>query len=527
MDNIATHHQLIDLTGVPDTPGCYLFSDHEGKIIYIGKARSLKKRVRNYFQENIRDAKTRMMTERARGLDIIVTDTELEALVLENTLIKKHRPRFNINLKESQKYAYIRLTGEPFPRLLVARSKQGGGELFGPFVSAAGRDHLLAVLKKSFKLRTCPRFPKKPCLRFHIKLCDAPCTGNITQEAYDENIRQARQVLKGKGDALLEDMEALMRQASQGLYFERALELRNRIQAVKRLKERQNMEREKRYDEDVLNYTIRNNNVFLILFNVYKGTLANKQVFEFEAGEDFLQEFIIRYYSENPIPAEIIAPEEVEDTILEFLKMRAGRGVRVITPSRGEKKQLLDLVAKNIEITFFGDQEKMADLRRRLKMQDNPEVIECFDISHISGFATVASMVQFRNAIPDKSNYRRYRIKTVKGVDDFSSIAEVVRRRYARLVQENAPLPDLVVIDGGVGQLNAAVAVIQEMGVRIPTISLAKRFEEIWIPGADEPLILNPKSKALLLLRHIRDEAHRFALTYNRLLRKKDLLEEE
>lgn len=515
---------MLDLSGIPDNPGCYIFSGDSGKIIYIGKARSLKKRVRSYFQNKDLDPKTQSLVEKINGVDFIVTDTEFEALVLENTLIKKHRPRYNINLKDSRKYAYIRLTEEPFPRLLVARSKQARGEYFGPFVSAAMRDYVLKVLKKNFKLRTCSRMPKKSCLRYHINLCDAPCTGNITQEAYGENLKQVKQVLKGKTDVLIREMTQEMKKASEELQFERALELRNRIDAVKRLRERQNMEREKRYNEDVIHYVVKNNTVFLILFNVYKGILENKQEYQFDFREEFFQEFLVRYYAENPVPSEVVVPVEVEEAVVSFLKMRARKSVRVIVPQRGEKKQLLELVLKNIEISFFGDIEKLKDLKSKLKMQEMPGVIECFDISHISGTAMVASMVQFRNALPDKSNYRRYRIKTVEGIDDFASIAEVVRRRYTRLKEENASMPDLILIDGGIGQLNAATAEIKKLGVRIPTISIAKRFEEIFIPGADEPLILNPKSRALQLLRQIRDEAHRFAITYNRLLRKKELL---
>ncbi len=548
--------QEIDLSGVPDEPGCYLYSDSEGKVIYVGKARSLKKRVRSYFQKRGHDAKTESLVRHIVGVDFIITDTELEALVLENTLIKKYQPRYNINLKESQKYAYIRLTEEAFPRLMIARGgrPRGKGEYFGPFVSAAGRDHVITVLKKSFKLRTCKRMPKKPCLRFHINLCDAPCIGNIDEATYREKVDQVRMVLKGRGGDLVKEMTGLMKTASENLEFERAMELRNRVRAVEGLSERQNMERKRTYDEDIIHYVVKNHMVYLLLFNVFKGTLANKQVFHFEhmdtgsydeAGEEtldgggfrpdgdvlvpgsveFLEEFLVQYYSEHPVPKEVILPEEVGESVVEFLRMKAGRVVKVVVPQRGEKKQLLDLVLRNIEMTFFGDMERLRDLQSKLKMQELPVVIECFDISHISGTAMVASMVQFRNALPDKGNYRRFRIKTVEGIDDFASIAEVVRRRYKRLKEENGEMPDLVLIDGGIGQLNAAVGELKGLDVRVPVISIAKRFEEIFVPGADEPLVLSRKSKGLQLLQRVRDEAHRFAITYNRLLRKKELLD--
>lgn len=515
---------MIDTADIPGNPGCYLFSDEEGKTIYVGKAKNLKKRVSSYFTKKHQDPKTERLVPRVRSVEFIITDTELEALVLEDTLIKKYRPLFNINLKDSRKYAYIRLTDGPFPRVLTARTKQGKGEYFGPFVSAASRDHVLTVLRKNFKLRTCARFPKKPCLRFHINLCHAPCAGNIDEAAYGEIVKQARMVLKGKTRELAEVLTEEMNRASEGLDFERALELRDRIRAVKGLGERQNMERNRKYNEDIIHFMVKNDTVYLHLFNVYKGILENKQAFTFELmGEDFFEEFLLQYYAEHPIPGEVLVSQPVGEAVAEFLSMKAGKSVRVKVPRRGEKKQLLDLVLKNIEITFFGDMEKLKDLKSKLKMQEMPAVIECFDISHISGTAMTASMVQFRNALPDKSNYRRFKIKTVEGVDDFASIAEVVRRRYTRLKNENAELPDLILIDGGIGQLNAAVGELKRLGVRVPTISIAKRFEEIFVPGAEEPLVLSRKSKALKLLQQVRDEAHRFAITYNRLLRKKDL----
>jgi excinuclease ABC subunit C len=530
-DNINKHREMIDLSGVPDNPGCYIFSDNAGKVIYVGKAKNLKKRVKSYFQKKELDAKTQGLVYAVNAVDFIVTDTEVEALVLENTLIKKHRPRYNINLKEAQKYAYVRLTDEPFPRLVVARGHRdrqvtGKGELFGPFVSAAARDHILAVLNKTFKLRTCVRLPKKACLRYHIRLCHAPCINHIDETNYGEKIKQARQVLKGDTQELIVQMSGEMKQASEELNFEHALDLRDQIGALKGLRERQNMERDRKYDEDIIHYVIKNSTVYLLLFNVHRGILENKQAFNFEpTDKDFFEEFLVQYYSDNKVPTELIVPQALGESAISFLKLRAGKTVHVTVPQRGEKKQLLDLVMKNIEITFFGDIEKLRDLKAALKMQETPEVIECFDISHISGTGMVASMVQFRNALPDKSNYRRYRIKTVTNVDDFAAIAEVVRRRYTRLKEENAELPDLILIDGGIGQLNAATAELKALRVRIPTISLVKKFEEIYVPGADEPLVLSRKSKALQLLQRVRDEAHRFAITYNRLLRKKELLD--
>jgi excinuclease ABC subunit C len=533
MDHKNRHLQMLDLTGIPGDPGCYLFSDREARIIYIGKARNLGKRVRSYFRKQRLDPKTEKLVGEIKGVDFFVTANEVEALILENTLIKKHHPKYNIELKDAKSYAFIRKTHEPFPRLVIARQRdlKLKGEFFGPFVSAAARDHVLAVLNKTFQLRTCKKFPKKPCLRYHINICDAPCTGNIAEKQYEEKVARARLVLKGKTGELVKQMEEEMKKASDDLDFERAMGLRDQVHAIKGLQQRQNMERQKKYNEDIVHYVVKNDTVYLALFNVYKGTLENKRGFQYELaaagidGEEFFEQFLVRYYDENPVPREVIVPEPVSEVVVDFLKMKAGRGVAVNVPRRGEKKQLLELVLKNIEMTFFGDMERLKDLKSKLKMQELPVVIECFDISHISGAAMVASMVQFRNALPDKSNYRRYRIKTVEGIDDFMAIGEVVRRRYARLKNENAEMPDLILIDGGIGQLNSATAELKKLNVKIPTISIAKRFEEIYVPGADEPLVLSRKSKALQLLQAIRDEAHRFAITYNRLLRKKQLLD--
>jgi excinuclease ABC subunit C len=260
-----------------------------------------------------------------------------------------------------------------------------------------------------------------------------------------------------------------------------------------------------------------------MLFNIYKGTLSTKNEFVFNVTPDFLEEFIVQYYSENPIPSEIIVPQRLSDSLATFLSRKRRKKVRVVVPKKAAKKQLLDLVLKNIEIAFFGHVSKVEELQRQFNLQDPPLVIECFDISHLSGTSMVGSMVQYRNGKPDKTNYRRFRIRTVEGIDDVAAIAEVVRRRYTRLIQEHAALPNLIIIDGGRGQLNGAAQELETIGVKIPIISIAKQFEEIYLPGQPQPLHLGKKEKALLFIREIRDEAHRFAIAYNRLLRKKEL----
>jgi excinuclease ABC subunit C len=284
------------------------------------------------------------------------------------------------------------------------------------------------------------------------------------------------------------------------------------------------VQREKKYNEDIINFQIKDDKVYLMIFNIYRGTLTNKNEFVFNYNQDFLEEFIVQYYSDAPVPKELIVPIKLSDPIAQFLKNKKGSMVQLIKPQKGEKKQLLDLVEKNIEIAFFADIDKVKTLKNRLHLHESPDIIECFDISHLSGTSTVGSMVQFRFGKPDKNNYRRFRIRTVLGIDDTAAIAEVVRRRYSRLKKEDSEFPNLIIIDGGKGQINFAYQELINLGLKIPIISIAKQFEEIYFPGISEPLRFSKKDKALQFIQEMRDEAHRFAVKYNRLLRKKELI---
>ncbi len=515
---------MIDISSIPNNPGCYLFKDKKDNIIYVGKAKNLNKRVNSYFHKRNLDSKTRLMVSSAEYLDFIVTDNEVEAIILESNLIKKNAPKFNIDLKDSKRFAYIQLTDDDFSRILVARRAKGKGKFYGPFVSALARDDIIWILKKTFKIRTCKRIPKKACLRYHIDLCLAPCIGEVTKKRYSEMMANVRMVLRGRTTELSKRLSHEMKEASQNEDYEKSLVLRNQIQAMEWLKEKQNMQRRKRYDEDIINYIVKGEKVYLVLFNVYKGTLENKQEFEFDFSENFLEEFIVQYYSEDEIPAELILPKNVDDSIESYLREKREKAFAVKVPQKGEKKRLLELVKKNVELSFFGDYTKLEDLQKRLKLSEIPKVIECFDISHLSGTSTVGSMVSFRNARPDKSNYRRFKIRTVDGVDDVSAIAEVVKRRYKRLIKEKQNMPDLIIIDGGLGQLNSALQELSKLDLKIPVIAIAKRMEEIYLPHLTIPVSLDKKSNAQKLIQEVRDEAHRFALKYNRLLRKKELV---
>ena len=512
---------MISLDTLPHNPGCYLFRDGQGKVIYVGKARDLKKRVANYFQKQDHGPRTQALVFAAKTVDFIVTNTEVEALLLENTLIKKHLPRYNIKLKDSSRYACIELTDELFPRIRISRKASGKGSFFGPFTSARERTFVYQLLRKTFGLRTCKRLPKRACLRYHLGHCTGPCQGKIGEADYQAKVMRAAFALGGKTGELVESLQREMTQLSARQEFERAIELRDEIAALRHLQERQQVEKSRKYDQDVLSYQLDGTSVFLMLFKVYRGTLEGKEDYVFAQSENFLEEFLVQYYSEREPAEELIVEEPLEQSLVDFLSHIKGKKVHVTVPKQGEKKELLELTKKNVEIGFFGDRMKMQALQEALRLPRKPEVIECFDISHLAGTFSVGSMVQFRGGRPDKSNYRRFKIKSVQGVNDFASIAEIVRRRYSRLKEGSLELPDLIVIDGGKGQLSFALAELRKLRLKIPIISLAKGEEEIYAPGLEGPLPIKRNEKASLYVQEIRDEAHRFALAYNRLLRKK------
>jgi excinuclease ABC subunit C len=509
---------------LPTSPGCYLFKNKHNNILYIGKAKNLRKRIRSYFTDRPLDPKTKSMLDQSTSLETIVTDTELEAIILESTFIKRHQPKYNINLKDAKGFSYIQIPNEPFPRVLLARQRMGTGKFYGPFISAQERDYLLRFIRKNFHIRTCKRFPKRPCLRYNIQLCDAPCIGNITKTAYNQRINQIKLILTGNAPKLIKQFETQMHEASKHDQFEHALQIRNQITAIRHLQERQNMQRDRPYNEDIINYNIKDGTVYLMLFNIYKGTLINKQEFVFAEQDGFFEEFLVQFYSNNPISKELIIPHPINTGLHLYLEHIRKTKVQITIPQKGAKKQLLNLVSKNIELTFFADQKKIEALKTRLQLQDLPQVIECFDISHLSGTSMVGSLVQFRTGKPDKSNYRRFRIRTVTGVDDTAALREIVRRRYTRIKMEDSSYPDLVLIDGGRGQLNAALTALRELNMQLPVVAIAKQFEEIYLPGRSMPLRIDQKDPALQFIIEIRDEAHRFAITYNRLLRKKEMI---
>lgn len=493
---------------LPENPGCYLFKDANRTVLYVGKAKSLKKRVASYFIKQDHDPKTELLVKHIDTIDYFVTRNEVEALILENNLIKKYYPRYNIDLKDSRRYAYLHLTTDEYPILEVARTREAPGQYFGPFTSGIYRKEIQRVLGRHFKILTQKPSPLK--------------RKTLNKETYQENLKKAIKILRGDVDDLIRSLTQEMHSASQKMHYEHALNLKNQIEALTYLKEKQLMELRRKYDADIVNFIKFDSTLYLLLFNVYKGVLENKQEFELPATETAFEEFLIQYYSNNKLPKELILPQEIDPALKEFL-INKRYSLEIIIPQKGEKKALLGLALKNVEISLKGENLKVQTLKDSLNLEKSPNIIECFDISHLHGTETVASMVTFRNGKPAKTYYRKFRIRTPTGGDDFAAMQEVIYRRYAKSLKETLPEPDLIVIDGGKGQLSAAISILKSLNLNTQVISLAKRLEEIYVPNEKDPIRLDYKNQGLQLLRAIRDEAHRFAISYNRLLRKKKI----
>ncbi len=515
---------MIDLQQIPEEPGSYLFKDGSDTVIYVGKAKNLRKRVQSYYQKTDLDPKTSVLVSAAAKVDFIATTSETEALILENTLIKQYQPRYNIDLKDAKSYAFIHLSDDTYPRIGIARKAGGEGRFFGPFVSARERDRLLAMVKKIFGLRSCRRLSKRACLRYHIGTCTAPCIGAIGEEDYAKRVQQAEAVLKGKTKYLIEELQSEMEQLSAACAFESAITIRETIQALKHLSERRMTPRKHPAEGDVIQYRITGGEVFLLLFHQKNGTLVQKEEFRFQETPEFLSEFLVQYYSDHIVPEEVIIPETADPALAGYLSELRGKKVIITVPKQGEKHKLLQIAKKNVDLTWFSGEERVLALQRALRLPCMPEVIECFDISHLSLTSAVGAMVRFTGGRPDRRSYRRFSLKSAAGGDDPGAIREVVRRRYTRLLKEDLDLPDLIVVDGGRAQLSSARAELKKLDLDIPIIAIAKRKEELYLPEVPYPLPVPSDDPASLLIQEIRDEAHRFAVAYNRILRRKTVI---
>lgn len=531
------------LAVLPDKPGVYLMHDAEGKVIYVGKAVVLKNRVRSYFRNLASHTpKVKAMVAKIADIETIVTSSEVEALILECNLIKKYRPRYNIMLKDDKTYPYLKLTvNEDYPRLYVTRKQsRDGAKYYGPYADAGAMHATLKLLRSMFPLRTCRKMnTDRPCLNYHIKRCLAPCAGLVTREEYHNMIRSVSMVLDGRTAELEKDLKRRMYEASENYAFEEAARLRDQLQAVVRLNEQQKAVTNNGGDMDIIGFAKDMTGICIQIFFVRKGKLIGRDNFflqdEEESMQSVLTAFLKQYYNEATfIPKEVILPvlpEQAEQELIEtWLTEKAGRKIELHEPQRGVKKELLKLAADNAvklleerlrkgQLSLKNDVQAAEELQQALGLEHSLERMDCFDISHTQGSETVASMVVFRNGSISKKDYRKYKIVSAEGKpDDFKSMQEVVYRRY----KDYEDLPSLVVIDGGKGQLSSALEVIRGLGLHdLPVIGLAKREEEIFKEGAKESILLDKDSAALHLIQRIRDEAHRFAITYHRKLRGK------
>jgi excinuclease ABC subunit C len=537
------------LRNLPTSPGVYLHKDEAGKIIYVGKAKNLRNRVRSYFQSGRgHDRKTRELVRRIRDLEFIITDTEVEALVLESNLIKQHKPRYNVLLKDDKQYPHLKLTiNEPFPRVMITRKIQRDGALyFGPFLPASLARRTIDLINRTFQLRTCDieidgKLPR-PCLEYHIKRCLGPCVkGLCTPTEYQEAVRDVRLLLEGRNRELAETLEGRMTHASEEMRYEIAAKYRDLRKTVLAIAEQQKMATSPERDVDIIGYYREGARLALQLFTMREGKIVGRREFYWEdLPEDdfdpsaFLSEVLTQYYSSDYVPREIHVPVDFGDRGLleKALTERRGRRVRILDPQRGEKRDLIDLVEKNAKLAFEQrfrvlkpDMERvLEELQEVLELPRFPARIESFDISHIQGAENVGGMVVCENGKMNRAEYRKFKIRTVEGANDTASMNEVVFRRYRRQLDEGKPLPDLVMIDGGKGQLNAAAAAMRELELEaIPMIGVVKpprRHNEVshlLVKGREhEPVFLDSHSPVLRLIQMIRDETHRTAIQYHR-----------
>ena len=565
---------------VPNEPGAYMMLDESGDVIYVGKARSLRKRLQQWFRDDQKHSPwAATMVRTAADIDYIVTRSDLEALTLEYNLIKEHQPRFNIKMADDKSYPYLRLTSEDYPRLTVVRDLRPGaqvdmpgrykqdrglhdphgqkvlslreGRVFGPFPSASAMRRTMRVVQQLFGLRSCRRnitgeADERPCLNYHIERCVGPCTGEVSAEEYEEICNEVALFLSGKSDEVVDRLEAEMEASAEKLDFERAAQLRDRLQAVKKVTEGQLMVATEEREQDALGVAVDGGKAVVAILSVRRGRLLEKEQVTIrgtsgrEPGE-VLEEFLGRHYSEAHIPRELLLGHRIDDAVgwAEVLSQIRGVKVRVHVPQRGEKKRLTELAVHNAELALKGvgtspEQQRawrgLNELAEALDLPGPPERMECYDISTTQGRESTGSMVVFAEGRPEKSSYRRFRMRDTEGKpDDFAMMEEVLQRRLRRAAEGDEkflPLPDLLVVDGGKGQLGVALEALGAWEINeVPVASLAKREEEVFVPGESEPIDMSDFLEARRLLQQMRDEAHRFAITHHRGVREKRLTE--
>jgi excinuclease ABC subunit C len=555
---LGTDLSLLEkIEALPTKPGVYQFKNTDGKIIYVGKAQNLRNRVRQYFQKSRSvDLRIDAMVSKIVDVELTVTDSEIEALILEANLIKQLKPRYNVLLKDDKSYPYIVITKEPFPRLSVTRRKIPGFRYFGPYTDVKSMRSALKIVRDIFMVRSCSldlteesikKKKFKVCLDYHIKKCEGPCEGYVSQEHYNMLIEQAAQVLRGKTKNVIDSLKKEMDALADASRFEEAAKIRDRMNALHVYSEKQKILDSTETDRDIISLVSKEDDACAVIFKVREGKMIGSQHLYLAnvSGKPFselLEAVLERYYLEQEdIPPEVFLSSEISNTaiIQDWLEMKSGHPVNVQFPQSGEKAKLVALVRTNAR--FWLDELELMKLKRGdiiphslkalqrdLHLPAPPRRIECFDISNIQGADTVASLVVFSDGKPKKSEYRKFKIRTVEGPNDFASMQEVVERRYTRLLKEKSILPDLIIVDGGRGQLSSAIEVLSKLELHaVPIIGLAKRLEEVFLPGQSESLQLPRTSSGLRLMQQIRDEAHRFAVTFHRSLRTKRIIQTE
>ena len=538
---------------VPEQPGCYLYYNKDGEIIYVGKAKNLKKRVYSYFHKQHNSAKTAILVSQIKKLEYIITDSEAESLILESHLIKEHKPKYNILLKDDKKYPYFLITEEDFPRIQVVRKKNlnpDKGRFYGPYTDIGAMYATLDFLKKLFPLKQCktPKFSNRPCLYFHIGKCLAPCQGKVTPIEYQKLIAQVELFLSGRQSELLKQIQEQMKIYAENEQFEKAAKMRDSYLDLQKTLERQKVVYENtKLNEDILAVIYNDGILAIVIMMIREGRLIDKKDFSYFVDSidkiEYFESFFRDYYTNLKLefPDKIVSKDLAEigekELYEDWLKILSGKKVKINYASRGKYNELYELAFKNATILMENAKlKKMAQIRddfneigsylaEKLKLQNFPNRIECYDISHIQGTNTVASMVVFQNGLPKKTAYRKFKIKSTEGKpDDFMSMKEVLTRRLNKLGQPKWEKPDLIIIDGGKGQLSSVMEIIEKFKIDdIDIVSLAKREEEVFLPYQSKSILLPRESNSLYLIQRIRDEAHRFAITYHRSLRSKTL----
>lgn len=542
---------------LPSLPGCYIYYDKNGEVIYVGKAKILKRRVMSYFNRKHESVKVNVLVSQIEKLEYIITNTEVEALILESHLIKKYKPKYNILLKDDKKYPYFLITDEDFPRITIVRKKNMNpekGKYYGPYTDIRAMHATLDFLKKIFPLKQCktPKFKDRPCLYYHIGRCMAPCQNKVTPDEYKAIVKQAELFLSGKQSELMKQIKEQMQKYSDTLQFEKAAKLRDSYNDLAKTLEKQKVVYENtKLNEDIISLMADDGIFAIVILMIREGRLIDKKDFTYEVEEEDRTEFFATFFKEYYTTLKLEYPDRIVSNELEaigekalyeeWLEILAHKKVKISYGKSTQGKELQMLADKNAKVLLDNAKiKKMSKIRddfneigsylaEKLHLKNFPYRMECYDISHIQGTNTVASMVTFINGLPKKSEYRKFKVKMTEGKpDDFLSMKEVLTRRLSHLGEEKWAKPDLMIIDGGKGQLSSVMEIIEGLGVTgIDVVSLAKKHEEVFLPKQSEPVILPRNSSALFLFQRIRDEAHRFAITYHRQLRSKSMIEKK